>query len=309
MTADRLRKLLALGLIFLPLAGVLVAVLLADMPDPVPSHWNIRGEVDRTMGLTVFTVLSLVLTGGAALVAVGFARAERPRLGVTAFAFAAYLMGSLAVLTTVVASGAASAEQVDLAWPGVAGSVAVVLLGPGLVWLLWPEPAAVEADGPAADLPRLDLAPGERVVYITEVRSRGFLLLAVGCAVIGLVLATAVDLLIGSAVLAVTVAGLMLQRATVRIDAEGLRVGFGPGVRVLVPLADIKHAAPAQIRPMEWGGWGYRVIPGRRGVILRGGPGLVLNLVDGTRFAVTVDDPRDAAAVLNGLVARGASSG
>lgn len=305
MMTDRLRKLLALVLTAVPLAAVAVALAWADLPDPVPTHWNASGSVDGTTGMVPFIVINLVVAGGAALVAAGFARTERPRYGVAASAFVAYLVGSIAVLTAVRASGAATAQEVKLPWTGVMVVVAAGLLGSALCWLLWPKPGPVRAaEGPADHLPRLELGDNERVVYVAEVRSRGFALLAVGSALIGLVVAVTADLLIAGALLAVTVAGALLQRATVRIDAGGLRVDFGPGVRVRVPLADIRQATSQELRPMEWGGWGHRVLPKRRAVILRSGPGLVLHLADDSRFAVTMDDPDQAAAVLNGLLHR-----
>jgi len=305
MTTDRLRKLLALVLATVPLIAVATALALADLPDPVPSHWDASGAVNGTTGAVPFTLITLALTGGSALAAIGFARTARPRYGVVACAFAAYLVGALGVLTVVAASGAATAQEVELPLLSGVGAIAAALLGPALCWVLWPAPGpAGPVAGPADQLPRLDLTDDERVVYVADVRSRGFAWLAVGCGLIGLVVAVTADLLIGASLLAVTVTGAMLQRATVRADANGLRVDLGPVVRVRVPLADIRQAQSQELRPMEWGGWGYRVLPNRRAVILRGGPGLVLDLADGSRFAVTLDQPDEAAAVLNGLLHR-----
>lgn len=305
MTTNRLRKSLALVLILVPVIAVAAALVLAELPDPVPSHWNIHGEVDRTMARTAFSVLTLVLCGGAALAGFGFARGERPRFAIEACTFAAYLTGGLAVMTAVIASGAATAEEVELPALGLILVLGTALVAPVVVGVIWPrsEPVAA-ADGPAAELPRLDIGVNERVVYVEQMTSRGFALLAIASALIGVIVAVTVDLVIGAGLLAVTVAGLVLQRAVVRIDASGFRLGFGPWLRVRIPLADIRQAAPAQLSPMEWGGWGYRVRPGRRALILRGGPGLVLDLTNESRFAVTLDDPDQAAAVLNGLLAR-----
>lgn len=300
-----IRKVLALLVIALPVIAVGLVLLTTDLPDPLPSHWNISGEADRTMSRTVFTVLNLAVTGGAALAAAGFARIESARWSITACAFAAYLMGSLAILTAYVAGAFGDRDGTDLPWLGLALALVVAFAGPALVLLLWPRPVAPSAGAaPDADLPRLDLAPGERAVYVTEIRSRGFAALAISCAVIGLILVIAVDALIGICVLAVTVAGAVLQRATLRVDANGVRVVFGPGIRITIPLAEIRQAGVEQIQPMQWGGWGYRVTPGKRGLILRAGPGLVLDLTNGTRFAITLDTPEPPAALLNTLLTR-----
>ncbi|WP_328988360.1 DUF1648 domain-containing protein [Kribbella sp. NBC_01245] len=298
-----IRKVLALLVIALPVIAVGLVLLTMDLPDPIPSHWNSSGEADRTMSRTVFAVLNLAVTGGAALAAAGFARIESARWSVTACAFAAYLMGSLAVLTAYIAGAFGGHSGTDLPWLGLVIALAVAFAGPAIVALLWPTPLVVgDASVPDAELPHLDLAPGERAVYVTEIRSRGFAALAVSCAVIGLILVLAVDALIGICVLAVTVAGAVLQRATLRVDANGVRVVFGPGVRINIPLAEIRQASVEQIQPMQWGGWGYRVTPGKRGLILRAGPGLVLDLTNGTRFAITLDTPEPPAALLNTLL-------
>ncbi|MFC0623751.1 DUF1648 domain-containing protein [Kribbella deserti] len=297
-----MRKVLALAVICLPVLAVGLVLLTADLPDPLPSHWNARGKADRTMGLTAFTVLNLAVTAGATAAAFGFARVESARWSITACAFAAYLMGSLAVLTAFVAGGFGDRAGTDLPWLGLLIALVVAFAGPALVRLLWPVPVRSDDAEPDADLPRLDLAPGERAVYVTEIRSRGFAALAISCAVIGLILVLAVDAFIGICVLAVTVAGAVLQRATLRVDANGLRVVFGPGVRINIPLAEIRQAGVEQINPMQWGGWGYRVTPGKRGLILRSGPGLVLDLTNNTRFAITLDTPEPPAALLNTLL-------
>ena len=43
------------------------------------------------------------------------------------------------------------------------------------------------------------------------------------------------------------------------------------------------------------------MLPGRSALVLRGGPGMVVDLVDGRRFAVTLDDPAEPVAILNAL--------
>jgi hypothetical protein len=103
----------------------------------------------------------------------------------------------------------------------------------------------------------------------------------------------------GVAALFVAIAVVVLSRVSLRVDASGVRIGFAPGVRIRV-----RQASAEDIWPLAWGGWGYRVRSGRRALVLRGGPGLVLDLRDGGRFAVTVDDPETPAALLNGLIAR-----
>jgi hypothetical protein len=70
---------------------------------------------------------------------------------------------------------------------------------------------------------------------------------------------------------------------------------------VHVPAADVASASTADVAPVQFGGWGYRVVPGGRGIILRGGPALVVTQHSGRRLTVTVDDPGIAAGLLAGL--------
>jgi hypothetical protein len=91
---------------------------------------------------------------------------------------------------------------------------------------------------------------------------------------------------------------------------RGLRVRaveFGPwgGPRFRIPLAEIESAEVITARPMAWGGWGYRIRPGGRAVITRGGPGVQLAL-SGSRVFVTTTtrDPEAVAGLVNTLLDR-----
>ncbi|HEY3006055.1 MAG TPA: DUF1648 domain-containing protein, partial [Kribbellaceae bacterium] len=271
-TLGRTRRVVALALVAVPFVVVGVALLTAgDLPDPVPTHWNIHGDVNGTMSRTAFTVMVLVVTGAAAVLAAGFVRAHEDdavrRWGVQACAFTAYLVGGLALATVLLAAGVPAAAGVRLRWYVVPAVLVAALGVPAVVHVLWP---VVPVRKPVAGAsPRLDLAPGERAVYVATLRSRGMLALGVGCAVVGVVLLLAADLMVGAVVLAVTVALLALSRVTLRVDDGGMRLGFGPGVRVRVPLERIERAEVADIRPMAWGGWGYRARPGGRALVLR----------------------------------------
>jgi hypothetical protein len=54
------------------------------------------------------------------------------------------------------------------------------------------------------------------------------------------------------------------------------------------------HFAPL-VSPRGWGGWGYRWRPEKgTAVVVRRGPGLVVDLGNGRHFTVTVDDAEGA---------------
>ncbi|MGO9672471.1 MAG: hypothetical protein ACLPS1_28540, partial [Streptosporangiaceae bacterium] len=77
------------------------------------------------------------------------------------------------------------------------------------------------------------------------------------------------------------------------------------------PLPRITAAERIDLKPMQWGGWGYRgsrTAFGRAAVVLRGGDAIRLRLTDGSEFAVTVDDAATGAALLTDLLS-GAPAG
>ena len=94
------------------------------------------------------------------------------------------------------------------------------------------------------------------------------------------------------------------SRIRVTADRSGLQVRYGflgwPGTSV--PLRRIATAQAIDVRPAEWGGWGYRgnlTLMKRAAVVLRAGPGIRLDLHDGKVFVVTIDNPDKPARLLN----------
>ena len=93
------------------------------------------------------------------------------------------------------------------------------------------------------------------------------------------------------------------------LTVERLHVAYGrlPWPRTHIAVEDIESASVVDIRPMEWGGWGYRgslKLMQRAAVVHRAGPGIRVDLRNGKVFAVTIDDPETAVAVLNAEAAR-----
>ena len=52
---------------------------------------------------------------------------------------------------------------------------------------------------------------------------------------------------------------------------------------------------------MAYGGWGWRIRPGRRAYIIRGGPAIRIERANGVAVIVTVDDAAQGAAVIESL--------
>lgn len=84
----------------------------------------------------------------------------------------------------------------------------------------------------------------------------------------------------------------------VRVDREAVDVRCGHiGLpRRRIPLDEVSGARLAPlISPRNWGGWGYRWRPEEgTAVVVRRGPGVIIDLGGGRRFTVTVDDAEGA---------------
>jgi hypothetical protein len=150
-------------------------------------------------------------------------------------------------------------------------------------------------------------------VWTGHASNRGQWLLAVagaGCLALGIELAVDSAWASGLAPLVMSVvgclaAGLLVLFGTiafthvrVRVDRDCMEVRCGHiGVpRRRIPLEQVDSAQIVPwISPRNWGGWGYRWRPEMgTAVVVRRGPGLVLDLGDGRRFTVTVDDAEGA---------------
>ncbi|MHC0431748.1 hypothetical protein ACX6XY_16425 [Streptomyces sp. O3] len=143
-----------------------------------------------------------------------------------------------------------------------------------------------------------------------------WLLASVGAACLALGIELAVDPAWTSAlapllmaVVGCVAAGLLMLFGTlafvhvaVRVDQECLEVRCGHmGLpRRRIPLSHVVGAdfAP-RVTPRQWGGWGYRWRPEKgTAVVVRRGEGVVLDLGEGRKFTVTVDDAEAAVRVI-----------
>ncbi len=115
----------------------------------------------------------------------------------------------------------------------------------------------------------------------------------------------------GWAVVAVAMAGLGLVTHTyslaVGVDGVVIRWGAWGLPTQRISLERIAAARVIEVRPTEWGGWGYRGslrLFGKAAIVMRRGPGVRLDLRDGTVFAANVRDPEIAAGLVNDLISR-----
>lgn len=279
------------------------------LPTTLPTHWSGITDPD---GFSARTTVWTALLAVAVVAALGVTVVAVLRPGSAWFSWlmvgAGFVAATCALMWVIFADAtlrAGNAEHAQLGWrlSWILGAFVWAAL---CYWVVGAvrRPAAPEHEGPS-----IALTPGERAVWSTTMAPR--VLTAAG--VVGLVVVALAALFTGPQVWPVMVAPVLVlavfSRIEVTVDRRGLRLVAGllrlPFKRI--GLDQIASAAAQDVRPAEWGGWGYRIMPGRSALVLRAGPGMVVHQRDGREFAVTLRDPQTPAALLNAL--RGADAG
>ena len=289
-----------------------VAILLLDdrLPDPLATHFALSGAADGFSGRTTALAANLALGVGLAAVfevteRAGGADPLRTFVGLTWGASG--LLGVVLTATLGVNIGVADARTAVLPlWVLPAG----LAVGAATGWLAArftpARPPADGTDGTDGVPDPVRLGPTERASWSRRTSSRSLIGFGAGLIAAGIALGASLGATAGIVPGAAGVLVVAISSARTTVDRRGLTVTFGPAglARLHVPTADIASATVTDVVPIQFGGWGYRLVPGGRGVIVRSGPGLVVTRRDGRHLTVTVDDPETAAALLNGLVAR-----
>lgn len=303
-------------LVVVPLTAIRLSYLLwsSRLPDPLPTHWNPRGEVDGTTATATFlTVMSAVAIAGGLLALVGALATRIPwgtrrgtvTVGAAVSAFAAMLW----LITAGLALDHTDAYQVP------APSWHLVLLLPALaVWAglgfaaYGPTPQAPAATGrPATDLPRVGLLAGQRALWSESSHPGRMAYLTLGAVgAMAVVLGVWISPWAASPLLFTGALVLYLFTTWLLVDQRGVHVAFGPWrwPRLTVPLREITSARVTTVRPSEWGGWGYRIRRDGRALVLRQGPGVWLELSGGRHFVASTRDPETVAGLVNSLIDR-----
>lgn len=230
------------------------------------------------------------------------------RLGLVGGAMAGLGVGAIAL-------GALAGRVDDVRpWAGLFAAAAILLAAAVLAKLGAQQATAFaqrHGSDRSSDTAMMELEPGQRAVWSTTLSSKWLLIPAVLVLLLGPILMLAPDTpvwLLGVTVLS-GAACLSLASIRVTADAGGLDVKYGvlPWPSTSIAVDRIESASVIDVRPMEWGGWGYRgtlTLMRQAAVVLRAGPGIRVDLIDGRVFVVTVDDPEVGAALLNAEVAR-----
>ncbi len=309
---NRIRVLLArVALVLPPVVIALTFMIWRDgLPDRIASHWSDLGAADDSLPTVGVFLTALIGSGIAALV--GLVVMALPRVDARAARGTVFWAGTV--------EGVAASIWVIPAWLTVqAGTADEAMLGPWILALvasvlygvvpyaIVPRPALPDVSTPES----LHLAPTETGAWTRTITANIFIWVTVFVAALTAAiyipatfsgsLGAASFGLVVMLIALVTVVSFIRLRVTV--DWRGLRVVsllFGlPFKRI--PLERIRAVESTQLRAGEWGGWGYRIMPGRSALILRSGPGMVITTVDDKQFAITLDDPDTPAALLSSL--------
>lgn len=304
--------------------GVAIQLLaLPAVPATVATHWNASGHADGfAPSWTQPLLTALFGLGVPALIALsalpGMRRGDRGPsyrlLGALAAATSALVTVGM-TWTFAMQRGLADASAAPPVWPALGGALlAGIAVGVG-AWLL--QPAEEWPGRRVAPATPLDLAHGERAVWLRTATMHTGAAVAIVAAVLAVLLSAVVAwtagapagtawLLTGIALVLLVLAATTLA-FRVRVDEDGLAVDSVLGVpRFRVALDDVESAARVVVNPAgDFGGWGLRMGTGRRfGVVLRAGEALEVVRRGGRRFVVTVDDAGTAAGLLEALVER-----
>ena len=286
-----------------------------DLPDRIASHFGVSGRADGSMTPEVFLVVcgAMMAIGLGACMTVALTRRRfQPMVAPSVSAVGAFFGAVGAGILAVTVIGQRGLEQWQDATisPGsviatVGGSIIVACLAAWVASSI-PFEDRAETDPPPN---ALDLVPGERVFWSATLSARWPLILGMAISLGGLVLLLITDPWIGLVMLGISILMTFFGRIRVTADRSGLRVGYGlfGWPRTSVPLRRIAAARAIDIRPADWGGWGYRgnlTVMRRAAVVLRAGPGIRIDLHDGRVLAVTVDDPDIPVRLLNAEVSR-----
>lgn len=303
MNISRVRLWSAASLTFIPTAALILARLLwgDELPHTVASHWSGSTPDGFSTTTTFFAwmlALSLIASVVAAVSAVRGGENSPLILSVTATTSATF--ATIWILSVALTLDAGSPEEARIGW-WIIAPIAAALTGIA-GWALTSRAGSSAVS--ALPTPTLDtpLSATERAMWIGHAHSIWPWILAVGMTALTVGTATYSDWWVALILLTSTVLITAFASVTVRVDNTGLSISSW-GVRwKRIALAQIKSASVDTIRPLEWGGWGYRITPRGTAVTLRSGEAIVLNLGTGKVFAVTIDHPEDGVRLINSLV-------
>lgn len=304
MTALR-RSVVVVLAVAAPVLVWLTQVAYADItPDPMPSHWGTSG-VDGTTAAHTYYLIILIAAGvlaAATLATSWWAHSTHAgRMLAAMLSFGSWIAAVPYLETMLLARHITDPYQVPMPWYAVLGGAGVpIIIAAGVYAVHGPR-----RDTPPrrTGAPAMTIGKTERVTWIGHAHSMPLrivapVLMVAAAVAVFFQVQVAIPLGIGGLALAWT------SVLAVRVDNRGVHTLWGPfgWPRPRIAPDNIAAVRVEDIHPMQWGGWGYRHSARGIAAVVRGGPGLVIERVHGPTYAVTVDDPDEAAQTLNAIL-------
>lgn len=296
---------LTLGLIPAMLLGLLVlpfALFWSDLPNPIATHWNLGGDPNGSMPPVV---LLLVMVALVAAVWWGVARA----VGRTPYEAPSFVAGLFGIETLLVAVTwlAVLANRDQTTWQTADGvglvQIAIAVVPAAIVgyvgWII-SGGSSVDRTPATEAISSLDVPSPHAAIWSS--RGNGRILQLIG--ILALIVAVAIWSWASLVVVLIALFVLVFAEVRVTVSSNGAVVSLGwLGIPSwTVPLSAIAHAEVETINPMAYGGYGYRLRPGVRAIVTRGGEALRLVRDDKPDLVLTVDDAKTGAGLINSML-------
>lgn len=293
----------------IPTVAVVIALIAPRLvwhrlPNPVAAHWSVSGVPDGSLNRTADWLLLAGVVALLGLLPLLLTRRIQgaARLGAAIAGFAAAFAVSLRLLTlwaNLDVTDWTQARPLPIAAFASAFLVGGIAAAVG-AWLDRGRPEETAPKPMTSPPPHLPAVPWSGTASSAAMNTL-LPLLAVALAVVAVVLLPPVAGTIAAASLAIAaVAGVLLGRVTVRVDSSGLavRMGWLGWPRISVPLNEIAEVSVERVEPMQYGGWGLRLLPRTVAVVIRRGDGIRVRRNRGSHLVVTVDGAATGAGVL-----------
>lgn len=294
---ERFRALVTIWLIPLVVIAGSAAALVSwwqHYPDPIAVHWGLSGNPDGSLPLWLYAA---GIVGGMGLAWLGLIGGTRRGADAPVTAVVYFILGLLAAVNAqILAYNYDAADWHDaasLSWYVVVGVLGAAIVAGFLGWLLAGGRGSVGEDEP--------LEPVSTNLTSWTGRASNLWIAAIAAVLIVLCF------FVGPvwALLLVAIAVLLVLFAFVRVDAgdSGVLVSLGPvGLpRRRYSFESITGAGAVEITPLAYGGWGWRIRPGRRAYIIRRGQAIRIERATGVAVVITVDDAQTGAAVIDSI--------
>lgn len=285
-------------------AAIWSLTILSELPDPVASHFGAGGVADGfTSPLALilgFAVLGAFLLGlFAAIARAGFTSADSGRVMAGIGSGTVFLLSALLVLMLNTQRGLADATSATL---GDSPSLAFVIAAAGgLLVALLARPVVAEA--PEFAPTEIPLRNTSRAVWFGSARVVGwvlalFVLGAVVMLLTGIWALLDAQWLPATLLLVGFLSMVMLTGVHVRVDATDIHWRLLPGLpRATIPYSAVTGVSVVDMRPGDWGGWGWRFGAQGQALFFRSGEGLRIERTRGAAFHISVNDASRGAAL------------